>query len=997
MSVLDIQRRQKYKLQYRVNAVFSIALALILLAVIATSIWLSSRELIAKDHQLVEKVGESIILSLQKNIEFSENIVAMMASLAQANRNRESLKKQLSFQMKAMAANPQIAGGGVWPSPYSLDKKSQKASLFWLRESDHSFTFSDAYNQPNAIDYFIQEWYLPVQYSKKEGCYWSRSYTDEYSLEPMVTCSKNLLIDNTPQGVATVDISLKGLAQELEMNMQHTQGYAFVLDRNDAFIAAPSEYFQKSILKTTSPAIVFDEPLSLLSERNANFQFLAPIIQTYRKNTRSIRDPRLSDHLVKVSADISFQESINIVDYLLSQDQSLNVQRLTVEKDPILQEEVELVLMHMPNTDWIVALVIPERLIIARAKDVSLQLLLVMGVGILLGSVFLSYQLHHMLVKPLRSIISILRAGQDKEIPLNDISTDELFELAEAYNKQQRALVKSNAVLVSAKQHYQSVLNTAIEGILSLDSQYHILEANPAALNFFASFQKDLIGHSFSQMLSEKSQRAFNQWVIELADTQGQHKELCLVNPTSDIITTIECSASASRTLDAQFITLFFRDISERKINERALKELATKDNLTKLANRNAFNQSFAQMLKMADRQQTNIALLFIDLDYFKAVNDTFGHLVGDELLVQVAKKLVKSRRETDLVARLGGDEFAIILSHFKQIKNSCAIAQNIIDELRVPFLIDGNECQIGASIGIAIYPDHSKDINSLINQADSAMYQAKEAGRNNWRLFANEQHEQQQRLLQLTLELEHAIKHQQLRLYLQPIQYTQPRQTTDCEALVRWEHPTQGLLVSEDFINIAHSSGLIIELGNWVLEEACRTLATCDKQNIALGKVAVEISEAQLQRGQLLDTSAALLEKYQLSGQRFIFTITEALLMNKECTKVLQQLASLKIGLAIDDFGSGYSSLSYLQDNPVNILKIAPSSVAKLQRDSQSSICRTIIMLAHSLNIEVIGEGVETPLQQQLLTALECDAQQGDLISKPLPRAAFIAWIKRL
>ncbi|MEH6443054.1 MAG: EAL domain-containing protein [Oceanospirillaceae bacterium] len=989
-----INRKLKYKLQYKVNAVFSIALTLILLVVIATSIWLSGRELIAKDQQLIEKIGESIILSLQKNVAFSENIVATMASLAVINRDRESLKKQLSFQMKAMANNSAIAGGGVWPRPYTLDPNKKKASLFWIRKDSDSFSFSEDYNQADVTNYFTQEWYLPVQFSKKKGCYWSRSYIDEFSKEPMVTCSQNMLIDGISHGVSTVDISLKGLREKLEINMQVTQGYAFVLDRNDAFIAAPSEYYQKSVLGIEGPALPFDSALTKLSLTDENFKSLASIIDAYRTETRNTRDPLLESYLVKTADDIDVAESINIVDYLRNKNQSLNIKRFIVESDPIFNEEVELVLLHMPNTDWLVALIVPERLVIARAKEVSIQLLIIMGIGILLGSIFLSYQLHHMLVKPLRSMITILRAHQDEEITLDDSATEELAELAEAYNRKQRALNTTNAVLLSANQRHQSVLDTAIEGILSLDTNFFIVKANPAAHSLFLGFHKTLLGNSFCNMLDKPSYQIFIEWIDNLNNCDNQHQELSVLNPSANTLLTIECSASHGVTNDDQFITLFIRDVSERKANELALNELATKDNLTKLANRNAFNLELKQKLKMADRQQLNIALLFIDLDYFKAVNDTYGHLVGDELLIQVANKLAAPRRSTDLVARLGGDEFAIIISHFKHIENVCKIAQKIIDELRITFIIDGNECQIGASIGIAIYPDHSNDANSLIKQADFAMYQAKEAGRNSWRLFANEQHLEQQRVLRFITELEHAISNDELRLHFQPIKTANSPHSHRCECLVRWQHPTNGLLMPNDFISIAETSGLIIDLGSWVLKEACLTLATWQQQGIVLAQVSINISAIQLQRGNLVEVAKKLLEEHQLNGNRLTFEITESLLMDKQCTLVLQQLAALGIELAIDDFGTGYSSLNYLQEYPVNVLKIDRSFVAKLQQHSDAPVCRAIIVLAHSLNLKVVAEGVETPFQEQLLNELECDALQGYLICKPLCKEDYLAWL---
>ena len=715
------------------------------MVVIIAGIWLTGSELVAKDRQLIQKVGESTVLNLEKQTLFAENIVATIAALAISSGDIDTLKMQLEYQVKALANNPAIASVGIWPKPYSLDPKRKKASLFWLRNEDNAFTFTDRYNDSQVADYFIQEWYLPTQHMQNDGCYWSRSYIDTISKEPMVTCAKSLEIDGVFQGVASIDVSLKGLKKNLQDMMKNTQGYALVLDRNDTFIATPSIDYQKNVLAIAHTPISFEKSLIEQQQKNAQFTLFKKLLNENRNTTRQSPNPQLSDYLHQTASDIGTTESINIVHSLYDTKQQLHSERLTMDNDPLFQESVELVFLHMPKTDWVVILVFPKRLVLAKAKIVSFQLILIMVVGILLGALFLSYTLRRILIKPLRSMINTLRDRPNEDIPLVG-NNDEISELAQVYNNKQQALNKSNKVLIEAKLRYQSILDTAIEGIITLDINYKITDANPAAMTLFSQSKEKLIYQSFIEMLDEPSRGIFVSWINELESNATKQQELILISKKGKRKSIIECSASHAGTNEQQFLTLFIRDITRRKANERSLKKLATKDTLTGLANRNAFNQQLAQSLKLADRQASHVALLFIDLDLFKSINDNHGHDIGDKLLILVGKRIARDRRNTDVVARLGGDEFAVILHHTESVEDICKIAGNIISSLKATYKIENTECNIGASIGIAIYPDNAQNSTELVKKADAAMYQAKDAGRNRWKLSQahSETHRQQ-------------------------------------------------------------------------------------------------------------------------------------------------------------------------------------------------------------------------------------------------------------
>jgi diguanylate cyclase (GGDEF)-like protein/PAS domain S-box-containing protein len=717
----------------------------ILLSVIIAGVWLTGSELAAKDRQLIQKVGETTVLNLEKQTLFAENIVATIAALAISSRDIDSLKMQLEYQVKALANNPAIVSVGVWPKPFSFDPSRKKSSLFWLRSDDNTFTFTDKYNDPQVADYFLQEWYLPAKFIQNDGCYWSRSYTDIISKEPMVTCAKSLVIDGVFQGVTSIDISLRGLKSNLQNIMKNTQGYALVLDRNNTFIATPSLKYQKEILGITQQPVTFKKTLEDQLRIDKRFIPLKTILDENFSEIPHPQNPNLSEYLNQTASDISITESINIVSSLYDTKQQLHSKQLTMEHDPLFEESVEIVYLHMPKTDWVVVLAFPKRLVLAKAKVVSFQLFLIMAIAILLGAFFLSYTLRRILIKPLRSMINTLRDRPNEEIPLIG-NNDEISELAQVYNNKQQALNKSSKVLLEAKQRYQSILDTAIEGIITLDINFRIIDANPAALLLLTQSKDNLRFQSFTNMLDEPSKAVFEDWISKQSSSEAKQQELVLIIKKGNRKINIECSASHSKTDEQQFLTLFIRDITRRKANERNLKKLATKDSLTGLANRNTFNQQLSQSIQLADRQSSRVALLFIDLDLFKSINDNYGHNAGDKLLVLVAKRIARDRRSTDVVARLGGDEFAVILHDIESLEVICTIASEIINSLKATYKIENTQCQIGASIGIATYPENAKNATELVKKADAAMYKAKQAGRNQWKLS----HTQSEHLQQL-------------------------------------------------------------------------------------------------------------------------------------------------------------------------------------------------------------------------------------------------------
>ncbi len=431
-------------------------------------------------------------------------------------------------------------------------------------------------------------------------------------------------------------------------------------------------------------------------------------------------------------------------------------------------------------------------------------------------------------------------------------------------------------------------------------------------------------------------------------------------------------------------------DITARKQAEDMVWRQANFDMLTGLPNRHMFRDRIDQEIRKAHRSGMTMALLLIDLDRFKEVNDTLGHDMGDKLLVEAAQRLVSCVRESDTVARLGGDEFTVILPELEHSDTVGRIAQNIIDKLTAPFTLGHDIAYISASIGIALYPEDAGDIESLLKHADQAMYLAKDEGRNRFSYFTPELQHNAQKRLRLANELRNALAEHQLVLHYQPIVELATGNIHKAEALVRWQHPTLGLVGPAEFIPLAEETGLIVDIGDWVFRQAAAQSKHWRVTHNAGFQISVNKSPKQFHSN---DSSTSqwlpLLKEMGLSGQSISIEITEGLLLNAEGDTKGKLLAyrSAGVQIAIDDFGTGYSSLAYLKEFDIDHLKIDQSFVRNMESDPDSlALCEAIIVMAHKLGLRVIAEGVETPEQRDLLMRAGCDYGQGYLFSRPVP-----------
>jgi diguanylate cyclase (GGDEF)-like protein/PAS domain S-box-containing protein len=439
-------------------------------------------------------------------------------------------------------------------------------------------------------------------------------------------------------------------------------------------------------------------------------------------------------------------------------------------------------------------------------------------------------------------------------------------------------------------------------------------------------------------------------------------------------------------------VVITSRDVSERHKAEKGAQYLSQHDGLTGLPNRVLMQDRLHQAISQARRAGGQVALMFIDLDRFKTVNDSFGRVIGDTLLRQVAQRLTTCLRDTDTIARLGGDEFTIMLPDAGNAQVVGEVAQRVLSELSRPFNDGEQELYVSASIGISLFPRDGSDPDELVKHADRAMYSAKDSGRNMYRYFTEDLNREVREKVMLESGLRRAIHRGELRLFYQPIIDLTTNQVIGAESLVRWQHPSLGLIYPEKFIPVAEESGLIVPLGEWVLRTACEQLRAWQQEGLAL-QVAVNVSARQFHHGNLADLVVAVMADSHVDPQLVEIELTESAIMHdaEASISTLERLKSRGISISIDDFGTGYSSLSYLKRLPLDILKIDQSFVRDITTDNNdATIVRAIIGLARSLGIKVLAEGVENDAQLSFLNQYGCNYGQGFLFGKPLAPEAF-------
>lgn len=555
---------------------------------------------------------------------------------------------------------------------------------------------------------------------------------------------------------------------------------------------------------------------------------------------------------------------------------------------------------------------------------------------------------------------------------------------------QAHALVGQVGALPATDDMMRQLVDGSFDGIVTFGADGGVLSFNRAAERIFGARAANVIGASLSRLLPGQAGSA----LAGLAQAGGVH-ELQATHGDGRCFP-VEATFSRMR-VDEKWVGIaILRDITERKVQEAELERMALHDALTGLPNRTLLSDRIEHAIRSAQRAGEHMAVLLLDLDRFKDVNDTLGHHVGDLLLTEVGPRLQQPLRSTDTVARLGGDEFAILLLGPADLEMACGVAERIVEALRRPFAIQELTLEVGVSIGVALYPDHGVTAHELLQHADVAMYAAKR-DQLGFMVYSAEADTHSVRQLTLTGQLRRAIEEDQLVLEFQPKIDARTEELAGVEALIRWQHPDHGAIPPDEFIHSAERTGLIKPLTLWVLNAALSALNSWRQEGHEFG-VAVNLSVKSLHDAQLPDTIRLLLRSWKQRPELLTFEITESALMADPATalQVLARISEIGCRLSLDDFGTGYSSLAYLQKLPINELKIDRSFVVAMTRDDNAAvIVRSIVKLAKGLGLSVVAEGVETEEAFRRLCSLGCDHVQGYLFGPAMAADRFKEWLR--
>lgn len=561
-------------------------------------------------------------------------------------------------------------------------------------------------------------------------------------------------------------------------------------------------------------------------------------------------------------------------------------------------------------------------------------------------------------------------------------------------------LQASSDALKASDARYRTVFQTSPDAVtISRLSDGIIVDVNQASLDITGYKRNEVLGKTARQLRIWVNSRDRLKLVRSLRrDSKCRDMEAQFRRKSGEIFWA-RLSVSFIEIDGAPCILSFARDVSAAKSAEEEIKNLAFYDPLTGLANRRLLSERLTQSVLMGNRTRRRRALLFIDLDDFKTLNDTLGHHIGDLMLQEVARRLADCVRETDTVGRLGGDEFVVMLEDLSEVpevaaSQAKAVAEKILASLSIPYKLGGHQCRSGSSIGITVFGENEKGVAEILQQADIAMYQAKEAGRNTISVFVPELRAAVVARASAEEELRRAIEDSQFVLHYQP--QVEDGRLTGAEALLRWDHPNRGIVFPGEFIPLAERTGLILPLGNWVLESACKQLAAWGKQEkTATIKVAVNISVRQMSHPDFVGEVLGTLVSTGANPMNLRFELTESMFV-EHFDEIIRKMTALKaygVKFSIDDFGTGFSSLSYLKRLPIDQLKIERTFVHDIVGDASSgAIAESIILLSRALGLSVIAEGVETEAQRESLVRLGCSSFQGWLISQALPVQEFQA-----
>lgn len=632
--------------------------------------------------------------------------------------------------------------------------------------------------------------------------------------------------------------------------------------------------------------------------------------------------------------------------------------------------------------------------IINRLKHIALFALFVL-LGAIIVALLLAARLQRIVTNPLRLLattISNIIQRNDFSIRAKKHHNDELGQLADIFNELLSKIESEHNSLKSSEEKFRKLTSLSPVGIFQINPAGEIIYVNQRwrEINNIKHQEPDL-QNWFASVHPEDTLILNKLWRRLVTEHENMACEVRLIAKNGST-TWVYIQATSLHSKEGNLLGFLgsVSDISELKKAQIQMENLAFYDPLTGLANRRLFKNRLAKSVKSAQRTNTSIALLFLDLDQFKRINDTLGHDMGDALLKEIARRLDHNVRENDTVSRIGGDEFTILLTDVNNTNDVRIVADKILRSLSRPFMLNGQEIISTVSIGITMTPEDSVEPNILMKNADLAMYRAKELGRNNFQFFSEDMNIAILHNLEVEKELNIAIKRNQFILMYQPKICLADNTISGVETLVRWRHPEKGIIPPDSFIPIAEETGQIIKIGAWVLEHSCHEMGSLIREGLMPknSKVAVNLSAKQFSDPNLLQTVLDILVQSKIDPLNLELEITESIIMDdvEAAIGIMEAIKNKGIHLAIDDFGTGYSSLAYLKRFPIDVLKVDRSFVGDIPEDkTDMAITSAVIAMAHKLSMKVVAEGIETQEQLDFLQENNCDDGQGYLLSRPL------------
>ncbi len=603
-------------------------------------------------------------------------------------------------------------------------------------------------------------------------------------------------------------------------------------------------------------------------------------------------------------------------------------------------------------------------------------------------------QQRELILNALQQLHRKLIAGNSEEAPASP-NTASIEEIIAAVTELARESEQVKGMLKTSVAWFRALTENALDITAILDGNFCFTYLTPSVNRVLGHEIDNLLGESLLPLVHPEDLSQARHWLTNLVAGLPVEVPFTLrVRNSVSELRILEVTGNNCMDLPAVGgIVINGRDITERTQAQERIRHLAHHDELTGLPNRNLVQDRALAAMGRADRDGTHVALLFLDLDRFKHVNDSLGHQVGDRLLQYMAARLESAVRQIDTVGRLGGDEFVLVLPDFKDARDVAPLAAKLLDLIGSSVQFDGHELHATASIGVSVYPDDGASLETLMRNADTAMYYAKAAGRNTFQFFTEQMNHAAQARLRMEIRLRRALRDEEFVLYYQPIVSAGTGAIVAAEALIRWMDPEHGMVPPSDFISVAEDLGLIEEIGAWVLQEACRQNQRWQHGGLLFVPISVNLSAEQFRTREIFNVVASALAETQLDPKWLDLEITESLLMEHtdQTISLLTELNRLGVQLSIDDFGTGYSSLSYLTRFPIQKLKIDKSFVRDLKVNrSSAAITSAVIAMGHSLRLKVLAEGVETEEQLEFMRSRGCDEVQGFYFSRPVSATDF-------